>query len=488
MPARKREARINDAGPWAAWRSHSRAARMVEFITRYCVVPKGVGAGELMVLHPFQRDLIEEMFADGITSAVTSFPRGNGKSTLAASVATAALFVDTEYGTPQVPVVATTVGQAIRSVYGVASRMVATSPELVSRSLIFTGIATPRVVVPYSSGEMFPIAADPPGLQGLDFSLAIGDEVGFMGMDTWQSLLLATGKRPRSLVWAMGTPGLDRTNALYLIRAQIQEFGVPPGTIYHEFSAPQGCELDDREAWRIANPAIEAGFLQESALEQAMRLSPEAHFRVFRLGQHDIEGIESWLGNDGRAIWQSLQEPYELVPGAPSWVGVDVGIKRDSTAVVIVQKRPDERLHARLKLWLPTKDEPVDVTDVMGHLRELSRLYRVGAISFDPRFFDVPAKLLYDEGLPMVEVPQSVERMTPIVGALYKRIKEGSLTHDADSAFETQVLNAIPRVQERGFTLSKGKSRGRIDAAVALALAVDRADHPTKLRSKVVVV
>ena len=32
----------------------------------------------------------------------------------------------------------------------------------------------------------------------------------------------------------------------------------------------------------------------------------------------------------------------------------------------------------------------------------------------------------------------------------------------------------MPRFNEHGFTLAKGKSRGRIDAAIALALAVDR--------------
>ena len=54
------------------------------------------------------------------------------------------------------------------------------------------------------------------------------------------------------------------------------------------------------------------------------------------------------------------------------------------------------------------------MTDVMEHLRELCRAYEVEAISFDPRFFDVPAKMLADEGLPLIEIPQSVERMTSV--------------------------------------------------------------------------
>jgi phage terminase large subunit-like protein len=72
-------------------------------------------------------------------------------------------------------------------------------------------------------------------------------------------------------------------------------------------------------------------------------------------------------------------------------------------------------------------------------------------------------------------VPQSVERMTAAVGSLYEAIMGGSLTHDGDPAFETQILNAVPRFSERGFTLEKKKSRGKIDAAIALALAYDQA-------------
>ena len=222
---------------------------------------------------------------------------------------------------------------------------------------------------------------------------------------------------------------------------------------------------------------MRAGFLRQSALETDIGITPEGHFRAFRLGQW-VDGTESWLGNSGRAVWEALVNPYEF-NGAPTWVGVDVGIKRDSTAVVAVQERPDGRYHAVCRLWLPTADEPVDVTDVMQYLRDLAETYDVQAVSYDPRFFDVPSKMLEDEGLPMVEIPQSIERMTSAIGNLYELIKGGKLTHDGDEPFAQQILNAVPRYNERGFTLAKSKSRGHIDAAVALALALDRAQRQT---------
>jgi phage terminase large subunit-like protein len=116
----------------------------------------------------------------------------------------------------------------------------------------------------------------------------------------------------------------------------------------------------------------------------------------------------------------------------------------------------------------------------MDYLRKMTSKYRVGAIAFDPRFLDYPAKVLYDEGLPMREVAQSVERMTSICGDLYTSVRQGKVTHDADPQFREQVLNAIVRPNQSGFTLSKGKSRGHIDAAVALGLAAVMAHQKEK--------
>lgn len=463
-------------GPWKKWTGLSRAERAIKFIETYCRAPKGKGHGEQMRLAEFQKDFIRKILADGIDLAVLGTPRGNGKSTFGGALATWAAFDDDETGAPQVPVVATTIGQAIRSCYGVAVSMVKAEPELLKRALIYTGIATPRVVVPFNEGELFPISNDPDGLQGLDYSFALVDEIGFQPIASWDSLRMASGKRERSLAVGVGTPGLDRDNALYHLRKAVKEGVDLPGFYLKEFAAPDGCDVNDRVAWRIGNPAIEAGFLRESALETDVGLTPEGHFRIFRLGQW-YDGVDSWLGPNGSVIWDALQDPYDFIPGAPTWVGLDVALQRDSTAVVAIQRDDKDILHPICRMWVPTKDDPVDVTDVMEHIRELARAYDVKAVSYDPRFFDVPAKMLDDSGIPMVKVDQSVEQMTRVCGTLLEIIKRAEIRHDGDEALRTHVLNAIPRFNERGFTLQKSKSRGKIDGVIALALAVDRAVH-----------
>jgi phage terminase large subunit-like protein len=461
-------------GSWSRWKTQDRAARAIRFIEEMCVSPKGYGAGKPLKLAQFQKDWIEASLSDGISVSVMSVGRGNGKSTFLAALGLWALFDPDESGAPQIPVVATTVQQAVTSVYGVALAMVRSNYELSSRCFVYSAIGAQKIVVPGSFGEMFPRSNDPDGLQGLDMSLGIVDEIGFMPVNSWESMVLASGKRPRSLVVGIGTPGFDKENALWGMRERVRHGNLPPGFIFTEFAADQGCNIRDPAQWRKANPALDEGYMNEQALATAVEMSPETHFRIFRLGQW-AEGADCWLGADGAQVWGACRDPFDLVEGEPLWAGVDVALKHDSTAVAMVQRRPDGRWHVTSKIWMPSEDGRLDVSEVMAFLRSLSARFDLQEVAFDPRFFDLPAQMLLDEGLPMVEIPQHVARMTPAVGATFEAIKRGEVTHDGDVGFTAQVLNAQSRMNDAGFTLAKGKSRGKIDACVAMCLAYHRA-------------
>jgi len=63
--------------------------------------------------------------------------------------------------------------------------------------------------------------------------------------------------------------------------------------------------------------------------------------------------------------------------------------------------------------------------------------------------------------------------MVPASGTLFEEIVNGRIAHSGDSTFSDQVLSATPRATDNGWRLSKGRSKRKIDAAVALAMAVD---------------
>ena len=106
--------------------------------------------------------------------------------------------------------------------------------------------------------------------------------------------------------------------------------------------------------------------------------------------------------------------------------------------------------------------------------------YDVREIAYDPAYMQRTAEVLADDGLPMVEFGQSAQRMVPACGTLYEMIVGGRVAHDGAPVFTDQVLSAAPRSTDQGWRLSKGKSKRKIDAAIALAMAVDRATRKTE--------
>lgn len=424
-----------------------------------------------MVLTGYQKTSIEELLADGVRTGEYSMGRGGGKSTFMSALGLSDLFLG--HWQPQVPIIATKVQQAVKACYSVATSMVKMNPELHARSNIYTAVGDRRIATEYNGGEMFPFAADVDGLQGLDPTMALVDEMGFISVASWEALKLAGGKRSESLVAGLGTTG-KKSSALYHLEQLHRQAVVIPDHVRINFAATEGCDLNDLTEWHRANPAIEAGLLPVRILEADVTSTPEDTFRAFRLNQWvELIGTGSWLGPDGLATWNALADPgYRLDAGRPVFAGVDVSLHYDTTAVVHVQQRDDGRWHAAARIFHPEGGR-IDQAAVRA---EIAGLPNLASCAYDPRFFESSAQDLEQQGITMIEVPQQPQRMVPIIGTMYQAIIGGDLTHDGDPQFAAQVCQAVRRESEYGFTLYKNRDELKIDAAIALGLALHAAD------------
>jgi phage terminase large subunit-like protein len=80
----------------------------------------------------------------------------------------------------------------------------------------------------------------------------------------------------------------------------------------------------------------------------------------------------------------------------------------------------------------------------------------------------------------MVEFPQANSRMVPASERLSAAILEGRLRHPGDPVLDAHVHAAVAKQTERGARIAHAGGRhssNRIDAVIALALAVDRAEN-----------
>jgi phage terminase large subunit-like protein len=465
-------------GPWKAWRTRSLHGRAIRFIGEFCVPSKGHRFGKPLRLAEWQKEWLEEVLQPGVDSSVLTLPRGNGKSTFVGAVATWALFdeaVAEQFGgRPDIPVIAPSLRQARKGCYGAACDFRRSHPELVARSIRYTASGEERIVVPSSQGELYPAAANEETLQGFDPLLALVDEVGFISVAAWDALLLSAGKRPRNLILALGTRNpSDDPNALDSLLAANELHGGVDGFVLVDYSADPDASIDDHEQWNRANPALKAGYLRLGALEQARKLSPTPAFKTFRLnlksGSHT-----GWLGVSGPAHWDATQGEVLFSATEPMYLGVDKSAYSDSSAVVQLQQLGDRWL-IRARIFVP--DPTIDHAAVRAHIRSLCAEYAIAGVGYDDRYFVEGADELAAEGLPMLQVPQNPARLVPAYSYLYAAFVEHRIVHDDDPAFRAHVLGAVAVLDRSGgFTLAKGRSKVKIDAAVALGIARSVAD------------
>src|SRR4051812_16482355 len=160
------------------------------------------------------------------------------------------------------------------------------------------------------------------------------------------------------------------------------------------------------------------------------------------------------------------------VPIRGSPVGrLDAGGERSATAVVWA----NERLHVGAGIYHGTDG----VLEAVDRVRALAAEYTIRELVFDPWRFGYAAAELAREGLTCVEFNQNDARMIPASARLHAAIVEQRVTLPADPEIARHAADTIARHSRRGWRIDKPRKEINIDAMIALAMVVDRAEHKT---------
>lgn len=460
-----------------------RAKRRMRFIQRYVKVTKGVGAGTPFELRAFQKRIIEKSFAPGVRTSVVSMPRANGKTALAAALAVAELWVGGE--SAEVLVVASDERQA-KITMNLARRMIELNPELAERTHVYKD----RIVVPETNSTLIPLPADPNALHGWDPSLLIVDELHTVTEKVWEAVSSVSGKRPESLTLAISTPASTQDSIMWRLVEHGREGGDDSFSLI-EYSAPSGCLVDDRQAWRQANPALTCTrpFLAEDGILAAMRTLREPVFRQLRLGQW-VAGQDTWLPF---GAFDEVKDAGRRVSGRVV-LGFDGSASGDSTALIgaTVEAQPHVFV---VGLWENPGDRGWRVPrgDVQKAIETAFHDYQVVELACDPWGWRSEMETWQD----MFGVKRVIEfntgyraRMAPATDRLYQAIVDHKMTHDGNPDLARHVANTKAVRTPQGDVVQKEKrmSPRKIDATVAMIVAFERASfHAGKKKSRKVV-
>ncbi|CAN5552928.1 hypothetical protein BH11ACT7_BH11ACT7_31280 [soil metagenome] len=452
------------------------SARFARFCERYIKVTSGEGARSPMRLRRWQRELVGSVLdADPQPrTAGWMLPRGQGKSSLMAAWGVYELMLGGEAAT--ICVVAVDERQA-GIVFNTARRMVELDDELAARVQVFKE----RLVVPSRDAQFHVLPAEPKRLEGLNYTLAVLDEAGVANRDSYEVLTLAQGKRVRSTLVCIGTPGPNLDDQVLLdLRASAAEHPEDKSLIWREFSAAgfEDHPVDCVHCWELANPALD-DFLHRDALHAVLPPKVrESTFRRARLCQLAGEVEGRFLDPE---VWRDLGTGQSIQKGTDVVIALDGSFSDDTTALLVgtVSDAPHFDV---VGVWeRPTlKDENyrVPVADVEDAIRQACRKWRVVEIVADPFRWTRTLQALEAERLPVVEFPHSPARLTAATTDLYSAAVNGRLTHSGNEKLAAHVGAAVIVEDARGMRLSK-KSRSRtapkIDLAACLVMAHSRA-------------
>lgn len=235
------------------------------------------------------------------------------------------------------------------------------------------------------TGSLETLSADRTAGHASGFDLVIVDETGLMP-ERARELLAGL----RSSVSAKGGRVLHIS-----VRGDSPLFAeilANPATLAHVYAAPDGCELDDRDAWRAANPGLGTIKTERYMAAEVARLAgapgDEPAFRAFDLNQAlnpDAELIVS--PDDLRACFTDAPPPRE---GA-AFLGFDFGEAKSATAAAAIWPAT-----GRMECWMAFGDTPALAKRAKADDAPYAEMKRAGELRIYPGRVTPTAAFLAD--------------------------------------------------------------------------------------------
>jgi phage terminase large subunit-like protein len=461
---------------------------VINFAEAFGIITKDSVAGnsgQPLILRDWQKELIRHVFAgDGESYrakiSLIGVSRKNGKSALASVFGLYGLVLGARGA--EVYSVAAEKEQA-RIVFADAKRMVEASPELSA----ITKLYRDAIELPKAGSVYRVLSAEAFSKEGLNPSLTVFDELHAQpNRELFDVMSLAMGARKSAQLIAITTAGVksDTTGQdsiaynLYQYGQKVARGEVDDPTFFMAWwEAAAEADHRDPKTWQDANPGF-GDICAASDFESAVRRTPEPEFRTKRCNQW----VSSALGWLPTGSWDSCKGEVSL-EGKDYILGLDGSFSGDATVVTYctIEDVPQVGIVGAWEKDVQIHDDTwrVDVLEVEDRIREFVKANpNVKEIACDPFRWTRTMQVLAEEGYPIVEYPSTnARRMVPACAKFYDAVVDQKLIHDGNPLLARHLSNAVVKVDQLGPRIVKENraSQRRIDAAVALVLAFDRA-------------
>jgi phage terminase large subunit-like protein len=247
----------------------------------------------------------------------------------------------------------------------------------------------------------------------------------------------------------------------------------PPKSFgFYEYSAPQYCKIEDRNAWAMANPSL--GYtITEDAIEEAIATSPIENTRTETLCQW-IDSLSSpWPHG---ILEETSDSTLEMTAGAYTVFGFDVSPSRRNGSLVAGQILPDGRIGIGI-LETYSSQVAIDELKMAASIKGWADIYKPRLVCFDKYATQTIADRLSNSGVMVEDV--SGQQFYKACGDLLEGLVNHRVVHNGQAELIQQMNNCAAKVNDSAWRIIKRKSAGDISAPIGLAMVVSKLMIPT---------
>ncbi|ERK09581.1 Phage terminase large subunit [Serratia fonticola AU-P3(3)] len=440
-------------------------------------------------------------------TAYNEVARKNAKSTLSSGVGLYMTGADGEGGA-EVYSAATTREQA-RIVFEDAKSMIKQARPTLGRLFEFNKLA---IFQEQTSSRFGPLSSDANNLDGLNIHCAIVDELhAHKTRDVWDVLETATGARLQSLLFGITTAGFNKEGICYELRDYAIKVlqGAATGQFEDDtffgiiFTLDKEDDPFDEKVWQKANPGL--GICKR--WDDLRRLAKKAKEQVSARHNFFTKHMNLWV--TAEAAWMDMLKwgkcdfiaPQHELKTYPLWVGVDLSNKIDICAAVKIWQANNGHAHADFKFWLPegrlercsrqmaelyrkwaelgkltlTDGDVIDHAQIKAELQQWVAGESLREIGFDPWSATQFSLALAEEGLPLVEVPQTVRNFSEAMKEIEALVYGGKFHHSNHPVMNWMMSNVTVKPDKNDNIFpNKSTPEAKIDGPAALFTGMSR--------------
>lgn len=477
-------------------------AHFEEFCRRFLVLD----SGKPFELEWFQRLILRGFFA-GITEVVVLLSKKNGKTTLLAALAIYHLI----YTPDAACYIAASARDQAKIMYDQACGFLERKDPASGRLLPQAAALQKRVMLRKGSRELrsrkdsgfvWVLSGDKDTADGVIPTLALVDEL-HRHKDNGQLYgVLHDGLGPRDgQIYTISTAGESMKSALGRIRTKALKLPrVKRVGKYTFVRSPNGefemhewalVAQDDREDVRVvkqANPLSANTTAKLEARKTSPTMTPSRWARF---------GCGVWMQGDDAAVsaidWAAAATRQKIPAGADIYLGLDVGWRWDTTAIVPVHQLPAENDHSRVRFGKPTiltpprNGQSLKRTAIIAAVLAYRETHEILGVVFDRNAEgeSIAQELEDVHGIEVIDYSQDPSPMADACMGFTQAVGGGGVEQPDDDEFSAHVLAARARTTtgEKWRFVAPEQNRGQrkkgqqdndtveyIDAAIAAAM------------------